>query len=324
MIKIMFATLLLIFSGSASFANPFTHCTNVKIIHPFGTGASSDIISRIIADYFSKEFDVPFIVETKPGGSPPGLLAGQALLGAAPDGCTLGMINEGSYAFNTLPYPLTDETFTFIAPTGKFREPLLLLPGNGVKIVHNNQTYEFKDLKSLIEFGKKNPDVINYAAPAPMATFCMNRFIEVTGLKMVKIPFKSEPEALLALKQNNIHLVCSFPIASRGLINSGDLVIGASTLNNKDEDFPSAPTLPGVGVKNFRPDDFPSATLLVGPKGLDKNIATLLNSKLCEMMQKKEIIEKYKSIHIIPQCFTLEEMKNYVGKRIKLFENVKF
>ena len=60
----------------------------VRIVVPFGAGATPDLVARMIADYLHDKTQVPFIVENKPGAS--GNTGTDAVAKAAPDGSTIG------------------------------------------------------------------------------------------------------------------------------------------------------------------------------------------------------------------------------------------
>ena len=72
----------------------------VRIVVPFGAGATPDVVARMIADYLHDKSQVPFIVENKPGAS--GNTGTDAVAKAAPDGSTIGISIGGPLAINTL------------------------------------------------------------------------------------------------------------------------------------------------------------------------------------------------------------------------------
>src|SRR5271167_2237308 len=79
----------------------------VRIVVPFGAGATPDVVARLLADYLHDRLQQTFIVENKPGAS--GNTGTDAVAKAAPDGATLGVSIGGPLAINTrlfgnLPY----------------------------------------------------------------------------------------------------------------------------------------------------------------------------------------------------------------------------
>lgn len=324
MTKLLTLLCAILLSMNIANATEISHCNSVKFFHPFGVGSSADLLTRTVAEKLSKETNIPFVVETKPGGTPPGSVAGLALNASTPDGCTISFMNEGSYAFPTLPYPLNDQTFSFMTFMGIYPDFLFLMPGDGVKIKENNKEYTLNSLKSLIDYAKRNPGKLNYAAPSFFSSMCMYRLLKLAEIDMVKIPYKSEAEALIALKQDNIQLLCSLPIASKGLVASGDLKVVANTLDTRDSAHPHAPSIKEIGIKNFNALEFRTNAILAGPAGLDSKIIEYYSNLICKIMKEPELEEKLRILNIKPNCSTPAETRAFVNKRIELFKTEKF
>src|SRR5207344_831722 len=72
----------------------------VRVIVPFGAGATPDTIARLIADRLQQKLGQNFIVENKPGAS--GMTGTDTVAKAEPDGYTIGVSIGGPLAINTL------------------------------------------------------------------------------------------------------------------------------------------------------------------------------------------------------------------------------
>src|SRR5215510_13159981 len=95
---IAFAALLALWAGRAAAQDWPTK--TVRIIVPFGAGATPDIIARMIAEKLQQKLGQSFIVENKPGAS--GMTGTDAVAKAEPDGYTIGVSIGGPLAINTL------------------------------------------------------------------------------------------------------------------------------------------------------------------------------------------------------------------------------
>src|SRR5436305_4296701 len=127
----------------------------VRIIVPFGPGATPDTIARLIADRLQQRLGQNFIVENKPGAS--GMTGTDAVAKAEPDGYTIGVSIGGPLAINTLlfskmPYaPFRDLALITILTT---QPSALAVPANlGV----NN-------VAELIALIKKDPGKYNFGS----------------------------------------------------------------------------------------------------------------------------------------------------------------
>src|ERR1041385_4397359 len=90
---------LLLFAATPAFPQDWPTKT-VRIVVPFGAGATPDTIARMIADKLQQKLGQNFIVENKPGAS--GMIGTDAVAKAEPDGYTIGVSIGGPLAINTL------------------------------------------------------------------------------------------------------------------------------------------------------------------------------------------------------------------------------
>ena len=92
----------------------------VRMILPFGAGGVADATSRLAADKLGEKLGQRFVVENMPG--PGGIAAARAMVIAAPDGYTLGLITNGSAIsqaiYKQLPFDLVKD----LAPISRARQ----------------------------------------------------------------------------------------------------------------------------------------------------------------------------------------------------------
>jgi tripartite-type tricarboxylate transporter receptor subunit TctC len=126
----------------------------VKIIVPAQPGGGLDLIGRTVADQLGRSMNETFFVENVAGGG--GQIASMATARAAPDGYTLMVGYVGTHGTNpavrTLPYDAVRD-FTAIAMVGGTPNVLVTQPSLPVA-----------DLKSLIEYARKNSAAMTYAS----------------------------------------------------------------------------------------------------------------------------------------------------------------
>src|SRR5262245_27569039 len=103
---------LLLGAAGAADAQDAYPAKPVKIVVPFATGGSTDIVARAIAAGLTERTGNPFIVENKPGAT--GVVGSDYVARAIPDGYTIliGTVSSHSTAvslYTKLPYdPLKD------------------------------------------------------------------------------------------------------------------------------------------------------------------------------------------------------------------------
>src|SRR5215211_1964991 len=113
-------------------AQPNFPAKPVRISIPYGAGGVADLTMRLLAQKLTERTKQQVVIENRPGAG--GLLSAKAVLDAAPDGYTLGVIGNGQAIamslFKTRPYHvLTD--FTFVSMTARFEMLLAVKDPSG-------------------------------------------------------------------------------------------------------------------------------------------------------------------------------------------------
>src|SRR5260370_34946919 len=133
----------------------------VRIIVPFPAGGTADVMPRIVADWLSRKWGQPVIIENKTGAA--GHIGAEAAFNAHPDGYTLLsapppplVINRNLYP--NLPYDAAQ--FVPISVMGIVPNALVVNP----KKVTANTVQQF------IAYAKANPRKISAATPGAGST----------------------------------------------------------------------------------------------------------------------------------------------------------
>src|SRR5215210_1915762 len=123
----------------------------MRLIVPFGPGGVADVTARVVAPKIGEGLGQPLIIENKPSAG--GVVAGQEVARAAPDGYTLLLVSNGTAVsralFKSLPYD-PDKDFAMISSIGFFPLVIMTDPKSG-----------FKGLQDLIAEAKKTPGKLN-------------------------------------------------------------------------------------------------------------------------------------------------------------------
>src|SRR6266576_1932783 len=154
----------------------------VRIVVPFGAGATPDTIARLIADKLQAKLGQNFVVENKPGAS--GMTGTDAVAKAEPDGYTIGLSIGGPLAINTLlfgklPYdPAKDLALITMLTT----QPSALVVNAGLGV---------DTVAELIDLLKKNPGKYNYGSigNGSLSHLAMEAIALKSGTQMVHIPY---------------------------------------------------------------------------------------------------------------------------------------
>src|SRR5580704_16707446 len=129
--------------------------TPVKIIVPFGPGATPDLVARLVADYLQDKLGQTFIVENKPGAS--GNLGTDVVAKAEADGATLGVSIGGPLAINAL-------LFSNLPYDPKKDLALITMLVAQPSALAVNASLGVKNTAELIDLIKRNPGKYTYGS----------------------------------------------------------------------------------------------------------------------------------------------------------------
>lgn len=306
------AALLLLAVPNAASAQAVWPPKFVRIIVPFGAGASPDIVGRVLADSLAARHPgTNFVVENKPGAS--GNIGTDAIAKAAPDGATIGISLGGPLAINTLLFAkLPYNPDTDIAPITLLTQlpSALAVPSSlGVNSVAELLAKAKADNKGLA-YGS--------IGVGTLSQICMEAIAQKAGVKMVHIPYPSSPAATTALIRGDVQVACLPAIGVTPQLATGAVKILAVTTAQRSPFLPDVPTLKESGV-DVQSDAW---NALVGPGGLPKDVVAAINAEVRKTLTEPAVIEKLKAQLITPSPTTPEELKKRMSDEKALWADV--
>ncbi|MBM3486429.1 MAG: tripartite tricarboxylate transporter substrate binding protein [Alphaproteobacteria bacterium] len=216
----------------------------VRMIVPQPPGGGTDIVARLMAEQFGKEFGQSFLVENRPGA---GTLAGtEAAAKAAPDGYTLLVGLNGNMALNPslydkLPYdPIRD--FTAIG-----------LIVNIPFLVVVSPTSPFRSIADVIAAAKASPGTLNYASAGNGTGqhMAMELFKSMTGTNIQHIPYRGAQAAYPEVVAGAIAVFFDNMAAALGQVQGGRVRAIAVTTPQRSPVVPDLPTVAEQGVPGY-------------------------------------------------------------------------
>jgi tripartite-type tricarboxylate transporter receptor subunit TctC len=206
----------------------------------YPAGASSDTITRLIADKMRVSLDRSVVVENKPGAN--GIVANLAVKTAAPDGSTLLMTPLATmvafpHSYAKLDYdPFKD--YVPVAQVAQFQ--IAFCVGADVPA---------KTLAEYVALAKNDGRYANFASAAAgsLPHFFGLLFAKTAGLDLTHVPYKGTAQVLQALIAGEIPAAV-LPIADLGtLAQSGKAHILATAGARRAPQYPDVPTFKESG-----------------------------------------------------------------------------
>ena len=228
--------LLGLLAGQAALAQDGT----IKIMLGFPAGASSDTLTRLLADKMRESLGQPVIVENKVGAG--GRIAAEALKGAEPDGRTLLMspvaaISIFPHSFGNLRY----DPFKDFAPVAHLSNFQL---GLGVSTKLPATT-----LAEYVALVKKDSKAGFYASAAAgsLPHFFGVMFGRAAGIEMTHVPYKGTANAMTALAAGEIAAATTLIADMKPLEKAGKARVLAASGSARPSAFPEVPTFKELG-----------------------------------------------------------------------------
>ena len=240
MLRILAFALLLV-SGSALAQ---TSQKSIQILVPFAPGASSDGISRIIANELGPRLSRQIVVENKPGAG--GTLGLMTLAKAAPDGDTLGVGATGALVISPhLAGALPFDPLRGLTPIAKLIDvPLVIVA---------NPAVGPKSIKEMIERSKTTPGGITFGSTGTNSGqhLTMELLKKVTGANLVHVAYRGSAPAVTDLVGGQIPLAVVDLTSAHPHIKAGTLIALGVPHERRTAMAPEIPTVAEAGVAGF-------------------------------------------------------------------------
>ena len=188
----------------------------IRFIVPFPPGGATDVLTRTIAPRLADALGQQVVVDNRSGAG--GMIGVQLTAKAPPDGYTLVLATFGPIAINPslyakMPYDPIKE----LAPVS--------LAGNIYNVLVVHPALPAPSVKDLIALARQRPGELNYGSSGPGAADHMaaELFQVMTRTRMVHVPYKGGPLAMVDLISGNLQLMFSTVPTAAGLIKAGKL-----------------------------------------------------------------------------------------------------
>jgi tripartite-type tricarboxylate transporter receptor subunit TctC len=290
---IAFAALIVAASAHAQSGYPGKP---IRLVVGFPPGGGMDLSARIYAAKLQEPLGTPVVVENRAGGT--GILAGEAVAKAAPDGYTLLVGASGQMTINPviLPKHPYDTVRDFAAITTLAQFPM---------VIAVNPSFPAKSLAELIALAKAKPGELNYSHGGAAHQVAAEMFNQAVGIQMRNIPYKGGAPAVNAAVAGDVPIVVVDSAAASAQIRSGRLRVLAVTSAARTPLVPEAPTVAESGVPGY---DIAVWAGLFAPAGTPQAIVARLYQEALRAMNSPDTKEKLRAIGMDPGGLAPEQL----------------
>lgn len=257
----------------------------VRVVLPFAAGGPTDVIGRVVATQMGQDMGQPLIIETRPGAS--GTVGAGEVARAQADGYTL-LMNASVQVI----YPGQFKTLNF-DPMNDF-VPIGVL-GTVPMVAAVPANSKFQSFHELVEFSKKNPDVIAFASPGHATLpHLVGEFVNLEAkTKMLHVGYKGTAPALTDLAGGHVDLFYAPLAPALPLIQSGKIKPLAVSTQERIDELPEVPTI----AESLDLPDFDVVTWygMWAPKGTPDEIVNQLNKAMIAASKSEQVAEVLKA-----------------------------
>jgi tripartite-type tricarboxylate transporter receptor subunit TctC len=283
----------------------------VKIIVPFPAGGSADVLPRIVAEWLSKKWGQPVVIENISGAG--GNIGAAAAFGAPPDGYTLFSAPPPPLAINQNLYPKLN-----FDPTAF--EPIVIMAIIPNALLVNPDKVKANTVAEFISYMKANPMKLNAGTQGNGTTshLTLEMFQMMAQVKAQAVPYRGSAPAMQALIAGDIDFMFDNLGVTLAQVHSGKLKLIATATAKRLASLPQVPTiaetLPG----------FESAAwyAFVAPPKTPKAIVDKLNVDINEALRDASVRERLAKLSAEPVGGSVQSTAAYIKADTARWEKV--
>ena len=282
----------------------------VRLIVPAAAGGSTDVMGRMLAAHLQAAWGQSAIVENRSGGG--GTIGTSEVVRQKGDGHTILVGNPGP---NAIAYSIF-KNMSYKPDQLQAVSNLIRIPN----IVSAHPSTGIKSIAELIAYIKANPDKLTYGSSgvgqSPHLTGAW--FLQLTGLKMVHVPFRGAGPALQAALAGDIQILFDNLFPSLPQTQEGKLTALAVTTPERSAVAPNIPTMREAAPELAKFDVSSWFGVLV-PKATPAPIVDALNKEIKTMLEREDIKKTIAAMGARPDWGTPQQFSDFVQA-----ETVKF
>jgi tripartite-type tricarboxylate transporter receptor subunit TctC len=251
----------------------------VKIIAPFPAGGLVDVLARALGDEMAKSLHQPVIVENRPGAG--GNVGAEFVARASPDGYTLLMTSPGIQSINQFLYKSMpfdpDKAFAPISMVADMSMVVVVHPKNG-----------FTSLEQLIDFGRANPQKLNFGSAGVGTTghLGLELLMHAGAMRFTHVPYKGAAPSITDLLGGQIDGVVDNPPTVLAHIRSGAITALAVAGPQRLAALPDVPTAAEAGLPAWQASSWFG---LVAPAGTPPDVLARLHAEVERALHARRV-----------------------------------
>jgi tripartite-type tricarboxylate transporter receptor subunit TctC len=283
----------------------------IRYVVPYPPGGFNDTLARIVSQKLSEAWNVPVVVENRPGGGT--LIGTESVAKAAPDGYTLLGVafpfGANPSIYKNLPYD-TVKDFTPLIFAGQTQNLLVIKPSLPINSV-----------RELIDYAKKNPGKVSYGSTGIGSSnhLSMELFKSMAGIDLVHVPYKGS--APMVNDMLGGHIDIAFDNTPNVLPQVNGEKLRALGVSSKARSALAAnvPTVSEAGVPGYEVTVWFG---IVGPPGMRPEIVQKLNAEMNAIFKTDDVKRRFVDQGVDPVGGTPAQFADHIRAEIQKWAKV--
>jgi tripartite-type tricarboxylate transporter receptor subunit TctC len=257
----------------------------VRMLVPYPPGGGLDLPGRAVGEKFAQSTGRQLVLDNRGGAG--GLIAGEIVANAAPDGYTLllgsnGQISIAPALYPKMPYnPIKD-----LVPITHFVDtPMFLFATTGFPV---------KTVKDVVERAKAQPGKIGVALSGVggVSHLMMELFRQRAGINLLGVPYKGAGAAMVDVASGDVPMIFTTAASGKPLLDNNRIRPIAVAARKRSSALPSVPTFEELGLSGM---DAPLWIGMVAPRGTPEKIIAKLHGEFSKALATKEVQDRLAS-----------------------------
>jgi tripartite-type tricarboxylate transporter receptor subunit TctC len=286
---------------------------SIKIVVPNAAGGAADLTARAVGQKMAEAMGQPVVIDNKPSAG--GVVAGDLVAKAEPDGYTLLLISSGTAVsaslFKTLPFD-TLKDFAPVSTLATFDLAIVV-----------NEAGRFKTLADLLAYGKANPGKLNIGTPNIGTTqnLAAELFKASAGIEAQVVPFNGTPPVITALRGGEIDAAIDILGPLMAQINAKAIRAVAVLGDKRAAQLPDVPAAreSGSALAAFNVSSWNG---LAVPAKTPKDVIARLNREVNAALNLPDVKKRLLDLNLVATGGTPEHAADVLAQDIKRWGDV--
>ena len=283
----------------------------IRIVVPFGAGATADIVARVLGDLMSKELGTTFVIENKPGAG--GTIGASIVANSPPDGYTLVLGTIASHGISTI--MMQGVTYD---PVKSFSPIMLVANVPNMLVVHKNIPVSAP--AEFVAYGKQVGDINFASAGVGTTSELAGELMRIElGVPLTHVPYKSGSNALADVISGLIPAMIWQVAPLKPQIEAGTIKPIAALTAKRISSFPNVRTLAETLLPGF---DSSAWFGILAPANTPAPRVQRLRDALVKAMSNESVEERLRGLALEPETLGPDEFRKVIADDLERWRKV--